>query len=495
MHMVNATMDWALRIKLQEHERFKTLLAHCKSSFVQALQCSWKGVKAEDAPARLRLFHKLHKRRLGLVFGQAVIDICFAKLATPSEAKTELFSVVAQNDLGKSMFDDTVQSLISAELTAEIKKHIDQLAGVAMTQEIFETQARTILLAAQSKDPKKLAKPRRKVKVPYRGIEVVVKVTSLLQEIHYNLSARIKERGVADNCIDLLMFEADMIQVAPEPLLRSCSQDLYDCPQVARKKMNSALSAYETTSTNTITEVVAARTSSCIANDRFFGIDAAVLSGMSGETGEQILTVKLYGMFPGEPPATMSIADTCANVQELTQCSLATFVSEGLRGQLKSIAEIVLAVKLKAIPQFVAGKQTCVVQHCLDKMQAFVSYAEKGSKHLYGQAALQKRYDNLTKLLQNRELALNDITPEHLNDLRVWWWMQLPEWREDIQLAEQVLQEKHGINVKPGVDAADSGGSSSSKKMKTSGGSSAAGSSKDQPTKKELLKSRVLSAF
>ena len=68
-----------------------------------------------------------------------------------------------------------------------------------LLQELLVEHTRRVLKAAQAVDPARLMRASRVVPVVYRGVEVLVKVNSLLVQVELTLSAKVKERAVVDS--------------------------------------------------------------------------------------------------------------------------------------------------------------------------------------------------------------------------------------------------------------------------------------------------------
>ena len=66
-----------------------------------------------------------------------------------------------------------------------------------MTLELWKRTCREILLLAYAVDPSELMWQKRSVGIMYRGRQILVKRSSLLQEVEFWLGAKLKEIAVA----------------------------------------------------------------------------------------------------------------------------------------------------------------------------------------------------------------------------------------------------------------------------------------------------------
>ena len=89
---------------------------------------------------------------------------------------------------------------------------------------------------------------------------------------------------------------------------------------------------------------------------------------MSGASGELILTNKLLSYFHADADSAIDINATANNVRLLAQSALASFVGDDIRGQLKTVCDIVLAIKVRSTPNFAKGKVPSLVQRCIDRV-------------------------------------------------------------------------------------------------------------------------------
>jgi len=222
-------------------------------------------------------------------------------------------------------------------------------------------------------------------------------------------------------------------------------------------------------------------------------LECAFLAGMEGAAGEKILTDRLLALFPCErSQADGDIAYTCMGVQTMCQSNLAKFVSTQARGQLASVGDIISAVRYRTVPSFKKGKCAPLVQACVDRMKYFVK-CKRGDDMHYGITALTARYNLLHKLVHAEDKKQLDlITPDHVSDLQVYFWLVLPEWAADIAAAVAFLKTKHAI-AKEAEDGGDpppppAPGAPPAKKAKSAASSSG-------PSKAELLHSAAMASF
>ena len=104
---------------------------------------------------------------------------------------------------------------------------------------------------------------------------------------------------------------------------------------------------------------------------------------------------------------------------------------------------------------------------------------------------MEARFDALQKLMSNPELAKTDLDAAWLNDLRIYWWLHCPEWKADINEAEDLLSKKFGLNfdARPG-SSGDGGPALKKKKTAADNGGAAV-----CHTKAELLRYQVIAGF
>ena len=479
-------MDMIIRFGMGSGN-FKHHIQHAHATFVACLMLAFREVKAENPDARLLCFHRLYGNRIGLIFGAEPIKLVIQHLKNPKEAKQHLVNIVSANELGKAMFGETAQALLSSSITAAITLEMQAYIATDMTEATLKAATKALLTKAQEADANKLCRPKRSVVVQYRGIAVVCKVSSMLMEVELNLAAMCKERAVLDQQLDKLQFENELIDDSKvEVRLKSVAASLVARPQIARQNMTSSLRAFESSGTATLREVIESKFKKCNSIDPHFEVDACFLAGMSGDCGETLLSEMMIGHFPsvgGEG----TLQKTYTNLQVLAQSPLYKFVSEAVQGQLLSMISIVSSLRSKTVPELKKGCATPLMQACLDKA-LFFAEAEVDKKKVYGRPALEHLHLCLSKLMEDPERAKVDLDASWLDDLRIYWWAIPAEWAELIDFAETILRDKHGVQEEAGAPAA------ASKKAKKSSGSAAASSSTGQ-TKDQMLRSIVLSQF
>ena len=85
-----------------------------------------------------------------------------------------------------------------------------------------------------------------------------------------------------------------------------------------------------------------------------------------------------------------------------------------------------------------------------------------GQRTIFGAQVLKWEYEQLQLILAKDEGSM--VTPDHLRNLRVYWWLCEPDWKDALELAEAVLRRKHGLDDVPGPSSGSFsvGGASSS---------------------------------
>ena len=114
-----------------------------------------------------------------------------------------------------------------------------------LLQELLVEHTRRVLKAAQAVDPARLMRASRVVPVVYRGVEVLVKVNSLLVQVELTLSAKVKERAVVDKQLDPLTFETELLDPNHDLLFASVTDELVSHAAAGRSVLNGYLLAYD----------------------------------------------------------------------------------------------------------------------------------------------------------------------------------------------------------------------------------------------------------
>ena len=126
-------------------------------------------------------------------------------MSTPKNAKDAIYRCVSSNLLGRSLFNEMLQSLLSAITGVEIRKAFEKnLKGKHLTQELWTEAARLACNAASLADHKGLMQQRRTATVYYRGVPVQVRVSSIISEVDTWIGAKAKEFAVEAGCFCIL---------------------------------------------------------------------------------------------------------------------------------------------------------------------------------------------------------------------------------------------------------------------------------------------------
>ena len=203
-----AVLEHIERHKLNDDDKadFKKEIAVAASHFVDTLMEAWKNVKSKTHRERLVVMKKLHNAKLEVVFDKKALEEAFQHLDDPSEAQASIYVLCAANSLGKAMWSEILQSVLSAKVSAQISKGVqDKLAGANLDSKLWLDTCRELVEEAGKVDPDRLLRPRRAATVLYRGCKIVVRVTSFLQEVEFWLAAKLKEKAVLDKDLAILL--------------------------------------------------------------------------------------------------------------------------------------------------------------------------------------------------------------------------------------------------------------------------------------------------
>ena len=259
LNFVNAAADWAIRHKIQEEHPHH--VDAVMNKFVSALELMFKQIKAKEHTYRVAKFYRLHSGRLRLVFGDDIKKIC-DNLHQPKVVKDQLYAAVKLNPLGKILFDDVVQTLISEEVTAAVLKSLEAYNGKHLTEELYEEAKAAALKAGAAADTGKICRPRRKVWLKYRGVDVSCRVVSFLSEVELQLQGMIREVAVKAKQLDPLVFEEDLIDKSKDIVrLEGAAASLTYRAQAAREIMNAFLTAFDPDSGALLEDLIATKDS------------------------------------------------------------------------------------------------------------------------------------------------------------------------------------------------------------------------------------------
>ena len=196
-HFCLDVMAWLRRHGCEGKPAFELHIAACKGHFVDTMLEAWKLCKASTPTLRLQWFNTQHKDLLGMIFAPAELHTIFTHLAEPKKAKQQIYKLVAANLLGKALFNETLQALLSQECGDAIRACVEkELKGKKLTPDLWRDVSKLAIAAAAAVDPRGIMASRRTALVMYRGLHVHVRVSSVLAEVECWLSAKAKEVAV-----------------------------------------------------------------------------------------------------------------------------------------------------------------------------------------------------------------------------------------------------------------------------------------------------------
>ena len=442
-----AVTDWLVSKNLKD--MYPQHFTEIPERLLTALQHGWKQVKCKNNDDRVVEFDKLDKSRIRLFFNAADLNKAMDNLRNPRQSRDAIVNCCAKNQLGQSMFGETAHTLLSHEVTHEIRERILTLKDHKLTKETFgvlvvDTHARAMII-----DSKKLLRPKRMCKRTYRNQLVEVKCDTVMFEIEVALHMRIKEWALFNGKIHALHVEKELIADSSQPLLGDVVDDLWYASKQARQQMNVVLSAFQSNGTDTVTSTLASKRETCEKIDKYFVCEVGWLNGMCGEEGKRVILDSLLDTFPDDRNQA-NLDQVNQDLAKLQKSSLMQFVGEEVSGQIQAAAEIVSALKHLQPPEFAKNKCIATINSVIDKCQYFlkmtVAEDEGQMQELIGAPVLAQRCKELQSVMK-KEKPDDTLTGQHLDDLRVYWWLVEPGWRPLIFQAEQVLRLKHGVDI------------------------------------------------
>ena len=95
-------------------------------------------------------------------------------LDKPRDVKAQLLNISQMNDLGKSLWGETVQVMLSHEVSAAIREGLQNHAKDVNidSQAVHDEVVRKVLACGLAADPDSVCRDRRTVSIDYRGIPV-----------------------------------------------------------------------------------------------------------------------------------------------------------------------------------------------------------------------------------------------------------------------------------------------------------------------------------
>ena len=451
-------LDWL--IKWECKTKWPAHVAVIRPHLVEALLLAFKDIKVKDATEKIREFNKLHHDHLRYMYGADDMNQIMDSLKNPIRVKTEVYRVAGQDELGKKLFGDTLQVLLSQECSKIIWDAVEaQLHDKALDATLMRTFTTGVHEKCVANDPKKLMKSRRMCKVWYRKQEVECRVDTILQEIELVLGCLIKECAVAtETQLPQLHFEEQLIRDSGRTTLKSVEDSLLPKYKYARVLMNVTLAAFETGGADSVVSVVNAKKEVCCKQDPTFQMEANWLKGMVGDVGTNICEEETLACFP-DITNKISITGCIQKLQMLQKSALVNFVPVG-SGMVASCLEMVSQLQLSTPPDFSKNKITEIMSACVDRCKYFLSLQieeqkknddaveeEPRIKTIYGAQVLQREYQVLVGVLAKDEGSM--LTPGHLRNLRLYWWLCEPDWKTALEQGEALLRRKHGLDGAP----------------------------------------------
>lgn len=216
-----------------------------------------------------------------------------------------LESVVNSSDLGERMFSFAILQSLGTRLQAIIDEEIGKFPGEEITPVAVATCISTI--NSRVKDmPKidRLSGPRS-VQVKYRGVDVVVDVSSIYDEVQIRVTAHVKSlavipaKGGEPGALAPIFCEGDL-RPADRRTDVSVHKEVCRVWNICRASLNGMLPAEMHTSSAYVNDLLSTKYEIAIQMDPTFKVEVQFFRLMAGKVGGELLQTEVLSVMPAK---------------------------------------------------------------------------------------------------------------------------------------------------------------------------------------------------
>ena len=473
LELLAAVMDFFVRARATA--QYPVEMQIMKSSFDKTLEFLWMAARREGIqPVE---WFQLQKKRCGLVVNLELWEKLLAARGSWGDHEDLVAVVVADSGLARQMFGSLLQKVANAKLSKVVAAFVNTLRDEHIATELVSATKTKI-----HEELSKIAKsedwpPRREIAVTYRGSKVVMRVSSVGQEIDYAMAALMKSLAVEQKQLEELFCETDLIPTGVRTGKGKVDSVLLEGAKVARRLAKEQLVGETNQGAAAIRAFLAQREPALSTVDSSFAVEVAFFTGLADSAGAQKMHELVLETLPKPGDLKGSPAATIDKLKHILDGALAKFVSTNILGETRACLEMVEAVSLgHAVPVSKGGGS--ILTQLIATLPNLVVYTPGKCKPLQGKAALEAMIADCSAGMHKEK----DMPLKLLQPLIVFAYMLDAEQNLLVKKWGQEVLGKHTASA-----AATSSGAASSSKTSAAVGAAAHA--------KKVGKDAVLSLF
>ena len=360
---------------------------------------------------------------LGLVVDVAAFDKCRACQSSWVDIAEDL-AVVCSTKLGNAIFGKALVSLKYGEATAMIAKFIDaMLASVLINMDVVKELRKQFATDLAAMDEDAYASfPKKYAKVSYKGIDLEMPVSSLIEHFNCCIFAKIREVAMDLGYVGGMLCENDLVPLQGLYKTVAMDQDMVKDIAAARSVATAFFDGIEPCNGETVMKILAGKRSITSSIDPTFKIEETFFAAMQGDHGAKHAHARMMTCLPSALE-TKTVAQSLQALENLAKTELFTFVGLGVLGQYNTIKQWLSAMKNNWPPQFAAVLTGDFMQAVRLRMADFCIRLSSGASTdlpLRGKDAIAAIFKDVGQkhATPNTTLDLADLRP-----LQIFSWL------------------------------------------------------------------------
>lgn len=408
-------------VRLDMQNKFPREFGIIRSHLDSALCKSLGSFKQHGQSARL--WWEASKVFASLLLPSEDTQKCIECDSAWTDVSVQLARVVQSSDIGTKMFSSAWRDLQARRLRFAIDQVINKLDGVDLDKAAVLTarEAFKIEVAKLGKNANETY-TRREVLVSYRGQEIPVVVTSLMDEYTLAEQAFLRSRGVQLGVLPELWCESALVATC-EPKPQKMTADLVQESARARQAAMGFLNEGEEITSEAIKEVLVKRGGVLLQLDRFFKVEVAFFMAFMGEKAATKFEQDILQCLPWVG-ADFRAEESLVKLDILSRGSLIAFCGVGMQAVFNSVRAFVYDISQCRPPKFDSTSVSPFLKQVQSRLARFLAQSVSDSKSkatatLYGVEAVV----HLFATVKANHGTDTQVTYLQLQPLHVFGWL------------------------------------------------------------------------
>lgn len=375
-------------------------------------------------------FLSLHRGVCSLLLPAAPLDTVAKCNEQWTDVDEALNILVASSQLGTELFSFAVVKGLNRRLDMLLDAQMAKLGQGSISRASVDKLRAETLAAAESMTNVALLPARREVDVPYRGLKLKAKVSSLTQQVSLRVSAAWKTIAVSERRLQPFWADELLFSDLPaKPAKLRVEKSLADAAALARQEADKLFKEEQGEEGMIMWQSLKPRASKLLAVDPEFSLECMAMEAICGDGAAALLVSRMLEALPTESHE-ISVEECLQKVSALSHSSLHKLAPKAGQVRVSVVMGWLSRIMEGRSPDIAVDKKDEVMSSLVARLPFFIDPplaqpAGSGRKPpdpvARGIPALHATLDAILAKQNSEGADPNDIVP-----LRVWSYLLAP---------------------------------------------------------------------